>query len=97
MLKREGKVYTVVVENAKTDTLLPVIKRKIMPDSIVYTDYYHSYNVLDVGELKHFRINHSPHFSKRKIILIGLKISEIRLKECLENITELIRNPFRYS
>ena len=37
ILKRNGRVYTVVVDNAKSDTLMPVIKRKIMPDSIVYT------------------------------------------------------------
>lgn len=34
MLKREGKVYT-VVENNKTNTLLPVITKKIMPDRVV--------------------------------------------------------------
>ena len=28
ILKRQGKVYTVVVDNTKTNTLLPVIKRK---------------------------------------------------------------------
>ncbi|CRZ19491.1 protein of unknown function [Kingella kingae] len=26
-MKRRGKVYTVIVENTKQDTLLPVIKR----------------------------------------------------------------------
>ena len=34
ILKRQGKVYTVVVDDTKTNTLLPVIKRKMMPDSI---------------------------------------------------------------
>ena len=38
ILKRNGRVYTVVVDNAKSDTLMPVIKQTIMPDSIVYTD-----------------------------------------------------------
>lgn len=38
MLKRQGKVFTVIVENTKADTLMPVIARKIKPDSIVYTD-----------------------------------------------------------
>ena len=55
ILKRYGKVYTIVVENTKQDTLLPVIKRKIMPDSIVYTDCYKSYDVLDVSEFTHHR------------------------------------------
>lgn len=33
LLKRQGKVFTVVVENTKTETLMPVITRKIKPDS----------------------------------------------------------------
>ena len=59
ILKRHGKVYTVIVEDTQQATLLPVIKRKIMPDSIVYTDCYKSYDVLDVSEFTHHRINHS--------------------------------------
>ena len=43
ILKRNGRVYTVVVDNAKSETLLPVIKKKIMPDNIVYTDNLSSY------------------------------------------------------
>ena len=38
ILKRNGRVYTVVVDNSKSNTLMTVIKQKIMPDSIVYTD-----------------------------------------------------------
>ena len=44
ILKRNGRVYTVVVNNAKSDTLMPVIKQKIMSDSIVYTDSLSSYD-----------------------------------------------------
>ena len=36
ILKRSGKAYFVVVENAKRERLLTVIKKKIMPDSMVY-------------------------------------------------------------
>ena len=46
ILKRNGKVFTIIVENTKQETLLSVIKRKMMPDSIVYTDCYKSYDVL---------------------------------------------------
>ena len=38
LLKRNGKVYTVVVPNAQSATLLPIIREKVKPDSIVYTD-----------------------------------------------------------
>ena len=33
ILKCNGRIYTVVVDNAKFETLLPVIKKKIMPVS----------------------------------------------------------------
>ena len=34
LLKRNGKVYTVVVKDTKSDTLIPIITSKIKPDSI---------------------------------------------------------------
>ena len=40
ILKRGGKVYTKVVINTKSETLMPLIARKIAPDSVVYTDCY---------------------------------------------------------
>jgi len=42
ILKRKGKVYTVVVNDTKTQTLMPLTPEKIKPDSIVYTDSYKS-------------------------------------------------------
>ena len=54
ILKRNGRVYTVVVDNAKSDTLMPVIKQKIMPDSIVYTNSLSSYDKLDVSGFIHY-------------------------------------------
>ena len=38
LLKQQRKVFKVVVENTKTETLVPVIVRKIKPDNWVYTD-----------------------------------------------------------
>jgi transposase len=55
LLKRVGKVYA----DASTATLMPIITRKIIPDSIVYTDCWRGYNALDIADFKHFRINHS--------------------------------------
>lgn len=54
LLKRNGQVYTVAVANTQTATLLPIIREKVKPDSIVYTDCYRSYDVLDVSEFNHF-------------------------------------------
>jgi len=38
VLKRNDKVYTVVVEDARAATLMPIIVKKIKLGSIVYTD-----------------------------------------------------------
>jgi transposase len=63
LLKWKGKVYTVIILNAKTETILPIIKEKVQPDSIVYTDTFRAYNALDISTFHHVRINHSKHFA----------------------------------
>ncbi len=73
MLKRHGKVFTVVVENTKTKTLMNEIARKIKPDSVVYSDAYHSYDTLDVSEFHHHRINHSDVFVDEKNHINGIE------------------------
>ncbi|MGQ8820214.1 IS1595 family transposase [Bibersteinia trehalosi] len=73
LLKRDGKVYTVVVPNMQSATLLPIIREKVKPDSIVYTDFYRSYDVLDVSEFNHFRINHSTHFTENQNHINGIE------------------------
>ena len=73
ILKRGGKVYTQVVNDTKTNTLMPIIRDKIQPDSIVYTDCYRSYNVLDVSEFKHYRINHSQLFASKNNHINGIE------------------------
>jgi transposase len=57
LLKRVGKVFTAILPNAKTETLLPIIEEKVTPDSIVYTDSFKAYNALDVHDFHHMRIN----------------------------------------
>ena len=47
-------------KDTKTDTLLPIICRKIAPDSVVYTDCHQSYNVLDVSEFGEPAVPPSP-------------------------------------
>ena len=73
ILKRGGKVYTQVIPNAKSNTLMPIIRKKVQPDSIVYSDALYSYNVLDISEFKHFRINHSKLFADRQNHINGIE------------------------
>jgi len=73
LLKRGGKVFTAIIPNAKTETLLPIIKEKVMPDSIVYTDTFRAYNALDVSEFYHQRINHSKLFADKQNHINGIE------------------------
>ena len=57
LLKRGSKVYTKIIPDTKRDTLIPIIKEKVIPDSIIYTDYWRAYEVLDVSGFRHMRIN----------------------------------------
>lgn len=52
---------------------MPIITRKIAPDSVVYTDYYRSYNALDVSHFCHHQINHLTHFACDKNHINGIE------------------------
>ncbi len=73
LLKRGGKVYTKIIPDASSATLYPIIERKVIPDSIVYSDCWRGYNVLDVSEFKHFRINHSKLFADKGNHINGIE------------------------
>jgi transposase len=62
ILKRGGKVYTKMIADASSKTLLKALKSKVLLDSIVYTDSFGSYDVLDVSGFKPRRVNHSKTF-----------------------------------
>ena len=72
-VKRGGKVYTKIIPDASGATLIPIIERKVVPDSIVYSDCWRGYNVLDVSDFHHFRINHSKLFADRHNHINGIE------------------------
>ncbi len=73
LLKRGGKVHAVIIPNVKQNTLLPIIRQTIKPDSIVYTDSFTSYDALDVSEFRHVRINHSEAFVQDRNHINGIE------------------------
>jgi len=73
LLKRGGRVYTKIIPDASSATLIPIIERKVIPDSIVYSDSWRGYNVLDVSEFKHYRINHSQLFADKQNHINGIE------------------------
>lgn len=73
LLKRGGKVFTAVIPNAKTETLLPIIEEKVVPDSVVYTDTSGACNALHVSQFRHHRINHSKLFAEQANHINGIE------------------------
>lgn len=73
LLKRGGKVYTRVIPVSAGKTLVPIIERKVTPDSIIYSDSWRGYNALDVSSFKHFRINHSELFAEGRNYINGIE------------------------
>lgn len=73
LLKRGGRVYTAIIPDSKSSTLMPIIEEKVELDSIVYTDSYRSYNALDVTDFEHHRINHSKLFADKTNHINGIE------------------------
>ena len=63
LLKRNGKVYTRIVEDVSRQTLRQIIKTKVVPESVIYTDSFRSYDGLVLDGFKHYRINHQKCFA----------------------------------
>lgn len=73
LLKRGGLVHAVMIPDAKSRTLMGIIRERIKPDSIVYTDSFRAYDVLDVSEFQHHRINHSEEFADQRNHINGIE------------------------
>jgi transposase len=59
MVERQGRVKAVVAKDRKRDTLFPIIKQYVMPESVIFSDDYPSYDGLGARVQEHKRINHS--------------------------------------
>jgi transposase len=94
ILKGGGRVYTQVIPNTKAQMLLGIMQNRIVPDSIVYTDTYRSYNVLDVSEFKHYRINHSKRFVKKHKHINGIENFWNQAKRHLRKFNGVPRHHF---
>ena len=96
LFKRGGKVFTAIVPNARTETLLPIIEERVTPDSIVYTDTFKAYNALDVTEFHHMRINHSKLFADRGNHINGIENFWNQAKRHLRRFNGIKPNNFHW-
>ncbi len=93
-MKRGGRVYTVMIPNARSATLLPIMERMILPDSIMYTDAFRSYDALDVSDFHHVRINHSERFVDRENHINGIENFWNQAKRHLRRFNGIPRDSF---
>ena len=75
VFKRNGKVYTEIVPDCSKNTLQAVIRGKVEPESIIYSDGWRGYNgLVDVGYGKHLRVDHGRNeFARGKTHINGIE------------------------
>ena len=55
----KGRVVATAVRNTKRATVMPHVKKKVLPKSMVYTDEYTVYDSLGKEGYRHDRVNHA--------------------------------------
>lgn len=96
LLKRGGKVYTAIIPDASTATILPIIEEKVQPDSIVYTDTFKAYNALDVSDFRHMRINHCELFADKGNHINGIENFWNQAKRHLRRFNGIKKESFHW-
>jgi transposase len=59
VVQRKGKVAALVTKDTKKKTLMPIVQKKVLPETMVYTDEYRPYEDLEKKGYKHERIPHA--------------------------------------
>jgi transposase-like protein len=65
-VERQGRVVVKVVPDTLSDTLIPFVTEKVLPESMVFTDESPSYNPLSSQGYDHKRVHHAS-----KVYVIG--------------------------
>jgi transposase len=94
ILKRSGRVYTKIIPDIRSATLMRILEDKIVPDSIVYTDSLGSYNVLDVSAFHHVRISHSEQFVEGRNHINGIENFRNQAKRHLRRFNGIPKEHF---
>lgn len=66
ILRRNGQVYTRIVGDVSRETLRKIIRTKVVPASVIYSDGFRSYDGLVMDGFRHYRINHETTFAQSR-------------------------------
>lgn len=58
-VERGGRIHATVIPDRSAETLMPILRTKVLPASTVYTDEWKSYRGLGREGYTHERVNHS--------------------------------------
>jgi len=72
LLERDGNARTMVVEDAKRRTVIPIIRESVEKGSTIYTDYLATYRVL-ADEYIHQIVDHAETYVKGRVHTNGLE------------------------
>ena len=97
LLKRGGKVYTVAIANVRRTTSLPLIRQKIQPGSVVYTDGHTAYNALGVPNSRISELTTARNSYAIATILTALKPFGRKRNDICENIMVSQNRTLNYS
>jgi transposase len=73
LLKRNGWVYTKIVTDVARETLRKIIRTKVIPHAVIYSDSFRSYDSLILDGYKHYRINHGKTFANKRNHINGIE------------------------
>ena len=62
MVARGGNVHAQVIPNASSDTIIPIIQKNVVAESVIFTDKWWGYIPLSQAGYTHLTINHSRDF-----------------------------------
>lgn len=96
LLKRQGKVYTQIVDDVKARTLLPIIRGKVTKWSTMNTDKFSPYDwLVDLGYEKHYRVSHGDNeFARGKQHINGIESFRSYCKRRLQKFNWVKKKKF---
>lgn len=94
LLKRHSRVHAVMIPNVGHQMLMSTIRKNLRPDSIVYSDFWHAYDKLDVPEFHHERIDHSGHPALGRNHINGIENFWSQVKRHLRRYIGIPRKDF---
>ena len=97
LLKRGGQVHAVMIPNVQGATVMPIIRRRVRPDAIVYSDGYFCYRALDVSEFRHVRIDKPRATSRAAPTSTASRISGARPSDTCAATMAFLARPSRCS